>query len=90
MGHAQQAAFLERSRAQEDARLDTQKQLVWDKIQAANAKSEERVENKRFLRQLQMEKKEREMEEAILKVIDSRFIFSYLYFYRPQTKSGAR
>ena len=69
MGHAQQAAFLERSRAQEDARLDTQKQLVWDKIQAANAKSEERVENKRFLRQLQMEKKEREMEEAILKVI---------------------
>ena len=69
MGHAQQVAFLERSRAQEDARLDTQKQLVWDKIQAANAKSEERVENKRFLRQLQMEKKEREMEEAILKVI---------------------
>ena len=69
MGHAQQAAFLETSRAQEDARLDTQKQLVWDKIQAANAKSEERVENKRFLRQLQMEKKEREMEEAILKVI---------------------
>ena len=69
MGHAQQAAFLERSRAQEDARLDTQKQLVWDKIQAANAKSEERVENKRFLRQLQMEKKEKEMEEAILKVI---------------------
>ena len=69
MGHAQQAAFLERSRAQQDARLDTQKQLVWDKIQAANAKSEERVENKRFLRQLQMEKKEREMEEAILKVI---------------------
>lgn len=68
MGHAQQAAFLERSRAQEDARLDTQKQLVWDRIQVANARSEERVETKRFLRQLQQEEKERAMEEAILKV----------------------
>ena len=73
MGHAQQAAFLERSRAQEDARHDTQKQLMWDKIQAANARSEERVENKRFLRQLQMEEKERAMEEAILKVSSLRF-----------------
>ena len=68
MGHAQQAAMIERSRAQEDARHDTQKQLAWDRLQAANARSEERVESKRFLRQLQLAEKERAMEEAILKV----------------------
>ena len=68
MGHAQQAAMLERSRMQEEARLDTQKALVNDRIQVANMLSEERVENKRFLRQLQMEDRERQMEEAILKV----------------------
>ena len=68
MGHAQQAAMLDRMRAQEEARYDTQKQLVWDRIQAANAESQERVEHKRFFRQLQMEEKERAMEEAILKV----------------------
>ncbi len=69
MGHAQQAAMLERSRMQEEARLDTQKALVNDRIQVANMLSEERVENKRFLRQLQMEERERQMEESILKVL---------------------
>lgn len=60
--------MLEGARRSEEQREDSLKQLAWDQMQAANLSSEERAENKRYIRRYQMEKKEREMEEAITKV----------------------
>ena len=64
--HAQQMAMLEQSRRREEQREDTLKSLARERMEQANMGSEDRVETKRFLRRMQQENKEREMEEAIL------------------------
>lgn len=65
--HTQQQQILEKSRQAEEGREDALKNLAWEKLQTANLSSEERSEDKRFIRRFQMEQKEREMEEAIMK-----------------------
>ena len=72
---ASQMANRERSLRQEDAREDTMRSLARERMDYANMASEERVENKRMIRLLQLEQKEREMEEAILKVWGFSFSF---------------
>ena len=71
----------ERSLRQEDAREDTMRSLARERMDYANMASEERVENKRMIRLLQLEQKEREMEEAILKVGFLFSFFSDLWFH---------
>ena len=44
------------------------KNLKWQELQSANLASEERSEAKRFIRRMQQEDREREMEEALTKV----------------------
>ena len=61
-------AMLEQSRRREEQREDTLKSLARERMEQANMGSEDRVETKRFLRRMQQENKEREMEEAILNV----------------------
>ena len=62
------------SRLQQDNTLRDQrrgedlKSLKWQELQTANLASEERSEAKRFIRRMQQEDREREMEEAIMKV----------------------
>ena len=64
----------EQSRRREEHREDTLKRLAHDQMMAANLASEDRVEDIRFLRRLQAEKKEREMEEAIIKVCQIKLV----------------
>lgn len=59
---------LENMRRQEDYREDTIRRLHEEKRLEANMSNEERISEKRFIRRTMMEQKEREMEEAILKV----------------------
>ena len=60
--------MLEQSRRVEENREDTLKLLAREQMERANMASDERVETKRFLRAQMKAEKEREMEEAILKV----------------------
>lgn len=55
-------------RRQEDYREDTIRRLHEEKRLEANMSNEERISEKRFIRRTMMEQKEKEMEEAILKV----------------------
>lgn len=57
------------TRRKDDVREDHLKKLSQEKIFEANMASEERVENKRYLRRLQQEQREREIEESLQKVI---------------------
>lgn len=59
-------------RRQEDYREDTIRRLHEEKRLEANMSHEERISEKRFIRRTMMEQKEREMEEAILKVKNGR------------------
>lgn len=68
LGHAQQQRMLSENRRKENAREDQIRRISQEKLLEANMASEERVENKRFLRRLQQESQEREMDEAIIKV----------------------
>merc|ERR1711976_265669 len=72
--HTQQTAMLEGARRAEEQREDSLKQLAWEQMQAANLASEDRAEDKRLIRRFQMEQKEREMEEAIMKAERNRKI----------------
>ena len=62
------------SRLQQDNTMRDQrrgedlKNLKWQELQSANLASEERSEAKRFIRRMQQEDREREMEEALTKV----------------------
>ena len=55
-----------------------------EKILQANMKSEDRVEERRFLKRMQQQKKEEEIQEAIENVLkrESHFCFCYLIFQR--------
>lgn len=68
MTHTAQEQMRQTMRRQDELREDTLKRLSQEKLLEANMASEDRVEDKRFIRRLQTEQKEREMEEAILKV----------------------
>lgn len=68
MTHAQQQKMLAENRRKEILREDQLKRITQEKVLEANLTSEERIENKRFLRRIQQEAKEREMDEAIQKV----------------------
>jgi hypothetical protein len=57
------------------------KRLAAEKLLEANMASEERVENKRFLGRLQLEAREREIEQALFQV--NNIIF-YLALVLPQ------
>ena len=59
---------LEQSRRQEEVREDTIHRLGREKLLEANLINAEKLDNKRYIRQAMVEKKEREMEESILKV----------------------
>lgn len=61
--------MLAENRRKEILREDQLKRIAQEKVLEANLSSEERIENKRFLRRLQQEAKEREMDESIQKVI---------------------
>ena len=71
--HAQQKAALEQSRRLEEQREDRLKSLAREQMERSNMASEDRVETKRYLRVMQQEQKELEMEEAILKVLETNF-----------------
>ena len=60
--------MLAENRRKEILREDQLKRITQEKVLEANLSSEERIENKRFLRRIQQEAKEREMDEAIQKV----------------------
>ena len=68
LGHAQQQKLLAENRRKEIAREDQIKRIHQERILEANMDSEERIENKRFLRRRRQEESEREMDEAIKKV----------------------
>ena len=74
MTHGQQEKMLQQTRRQEEMREDRVKQLAHERRLEANMLGDDRVEDKRFIRRMQMEKKEREMEEAILKVSNMRSV----------------
>ena len=60
--------MLVETRKREDVRDDHLKRLANEKLLEANMDSDERVENKRYIRKLQKEQQERDMEEAMQKV----------------------
>lgn len=68
LSHAQQQKLLADNRKKEFAREDQIKRINQERILEANMDSEERIENKRFLRRLHQEATEREMDEGIRKV----------------------
>ena len=53
------------------------KRLAAEKLLEANMASEERVENKRFLCRLQLEARERDMEQALFQVNKERIMILY-------------
>lgn len=59
---------LQNFRRQEEVREDTLRQLGTQKLLEANMSNEERLSEKRYIRRMMMEQKEREMEDTILKV----------------------
>ena len=56
------------NRRKENLREDQLKRLGQEKILEANLASEEKIENRRFLRRIQVEEQERQTNEAIVKV----------------------
>ena len=63
------AKLQDSNRRREERRVDDLKGLAWDQMQNANLACETRAEDRRFIRRAQQEQKERDMEEAIMKVI---------------------
>lgn len=68
LGHVQQQKLLAENRRKEIAREDQLKRINQEKTLQANMASEERIEDKRFLRRRRQEESEREMDETIRKV----------------------
>lgn len=63
-------------RRQEERREDQSRRVAKEKQIQANLKNEERVEMKRYLRQMQDEEYEQQMEEAYLRVWCHLFFFN--------------
>ena len=79
LSHAQQSKLRADDRRREILREENVKRLSAEKLLEANMASEERVENKRFLCRLQMEAREREMEDALFRVRNRNIIILILY-----------
>lgn len=79
LSHAQQQKLLADNRRKEIAREDQIKRINQERTLEANMASEERIENKRFLRRLHQEATEREMDEGIRKV---KAFFAVLIWYK--------
>lgn len=60
--------MLVENRRKENEREDQLRRITQEKILEANLASEEKIENRRFLRKLQQEEQERQFNEAIVKV----------------------
>lgn len=69
------AAIQERDRALDNARAQQTKELNKERHQKISVEMEERAEQLRWMKRLQQEKKEREMEEALFTVSLFRFTF---------------
>ena len=65
---SQRERQLENNRRQEEVREETLRNLGREKMLESNMNREARLENKRYIRQNMTERKEREMEETMLKV----------------------
>lgn len=65
--HARQQRIAEQNRRREMDREETARRIQQEKILEANMSSDDRVEERRFLKRLQQENMERETEEAIQK-----------------------
>lgn len=59
---------LQNYRRHEEVREDTIRQLGTQKLLEANMSNEEKLSEKRYIRRMMMEQKERDMEDTILKV----------------------
>lgn len=68
MTHSLHERALAQFRRQEERREDESRRVAKEKQIQANLKTEERVEMKRYLRMMQDEEYERQMEKAFLKV----------------------
>ena len=68
LSHVQQSKLRAEDRKREILREENMKRLAAEKLLEANMASEERVENKRFLGRLQLEAREREIEQALFQV----------------------
>lgn len=60
--------MLSENRRKENDREDQIRRITQEKVLEANLASEEKIENRRFLRKLQQEEQERQTNEAIIKV----------------------
>ncbi|KAF5897764.1 integrin alpha-11-like, partial [Clarias magur] len=72
MSHSMHERALAQFRRQEERREDEHRRVAKEKQIQANLKTEERVEMKRYLRMMQDEEYERQMEEAFLKAEQDR------------------
>ena len=86
---AQRERQLENARRQEMVREETVRTLGREKVLESNMNREERLENKRFLRQQMAEQKEREMEETILRVrLYREYVYSVVVYQKYLTRLG--
>ncbi len=75
----QMAAIQERDRALDKARTQQTKELERERHQKINIEMEEHAEQLRWMKRMQQEKKEREMEEALFSV---RFLLIRICFFK--------
>ncbi|CAB4007016.1 meiosis-specific nuclear structural 1-like, partial [Paramuricea clavata] len=74
LSHAQQSKLRADDRRREILREENVKRLTAEKLLEANMASEERVENKRFLCRLQLEARERDMDQALFQENEARLL----------------
>lgn len=68
MTHSQQQRVISEFRRQEEQREDQTKRITKDRQMQTNLMSEERLEKKRYLRKVQDELHESQIEDALIKV----------------------
>ena len=86
---AQRERQLENARRQGMVREETVRTLGREKVLESNMNRQERLENKRFLRQQMAEQKEREMEETILRVrLYREYVYSVVVYQKYLTRLG--
>ena len=80
LSHGQQSKLRADDRRREILREENVKRLTAEKLLEANMASEERVENKRFLCRLQLEARERDMDQALFQVRKRIIFHNYIFF----------
>lgn len=76
MKNFQPAKLHERAHRQDELRNDLAVRMQRERMLQANMESEERVETKRFIRQVQKEEEERHIAQAVFEVNITRFFDS--------------